>query len=138
MSNNRIYDYFIKDKAIPSPTGSRKRKQFQLVTKGNNLFLKEIGEIDIVDQIQSHRDGVDLAKMIKRFQRGDDTALMHSTGFYGDVSGFATNPAEVINNTRVLSDFGKNQTEVGQDPADGSDQIIENNTNTGKDVTENA
>lgn len=100
--NKRTYHYFSKVPAIPCPSGSATKDKNMLVQKGNNYSLKKIGVIDTQEQIQTHLDGVSLARMIARFKRGDADALHVRSGFYGDVSGFSDNPAEVINNTRAL------------------------------------
>ena len=107
MSNKRTYNYLSKEKAVPCPTGSKFKDKNILVKDGNNLSLKKVGVIDTVEQIQSYRDGVDLQKMIARFQRGDESALSRGVGFYADVSGFSTDLHEVMNNTRsVVSEIG--------------------------------
>lgn len=88
--------------AIPCSSGCRTKAEYQLKQTGNNLELVKVGEIDIQAQIESFEDSVSLSKMIERFSRGDDTALTRRKGFYGDVSGFSDNPAEVIGNTRKI------------------------------------
>lgn len=104
----RTFKYFEKGKAIPCPAGERMKDKYTLVRDGNNLSLKKVGQIDIVEQIQSYEDGVSLAKMIERFKRGDTSALQRGQAFYGDVSSYETDPAQVINQTReVVTEIGK-------------------------------
>lgn len=86
----------------PCCPGSRFKPEYQLCQNGNNYTLKEVGKIDIQEQIASYEDGVSLSKMIERYKRGDESALTRRKGFYADVSGMSDNPAEVISNTRAL------------------------------------
>lgn len=129
--HKRTFKYLEKEKAIPCPAGQRYKTVHTLVRDGNNLTLKEIGKIDIVEQIKSYEDGVSLAKMIERFKRGDDTALQRGQAFYADVSGYETDSQIVVNNNRsVVSEIGKKKEEIKQDAdlikQDPNDNVFEN------------
>ena len=113
---NRTFNYLEKQSAIPCPAGSRKKDVHALVRDGNNMRLRKTGEIDVVEQIQSHHDGVSLAKMIERFKRGDSTALNRGGAFYEDVSGYETDPSLVINNTRAATAAAAQQSQAAADP----------------------
>lgn len=123
----RTYLYFEKDKALPCPAGDRMKDVNRLVRNGNNLSLEKTGELDVQEQIQSYEDGVSLEKMIKRFQRGDETALQRRQAFYADVSGYSTDPAEVIRTGRAamqtLADLQakNNEKPVEEKPAEKGD-----------------
>lgn len=137
MSNKRTYSYLLKEKAVPCPSGSRYKDKNILVKNGNNLSLKKVGVIDTVEQIQSYRDGVDLQKMIARFQRGDETALSNGVGFYADVSGFEPDVHVAMENTRsVVSEFGKSENDMTS--AAKSDPVVDNvnNSENGGNVSE--
>lgn len=98
----RTFNYFLREKAIPSPSGSRKKDVNRLVRDGNNLLLEKTGELDTQELIQSYEDGVSLEKMIARFQRGDEMALNRKQAFYADVSGYSNDLHEVMNNNRAV------------------------------------
>ena len=137
--NKKTYCYLKKDKSLPCPSGDRLQVVNTVVRDGNNLILKKTGVVDIVEKIQSYRDGVELTKMIERYKRGDASALSHGAGFYADVSGFSDDPLEVINQTRDLSKMSKNK--VDQNSSDGSDPVLKSNQNVQneqKEVDDNA
>lgn len=137
--NDRKYSYLEKRKAIPCPAGNPMRDKCVLVQDGNNLSLKKVGEIDTVEQIQSHLDQVSLARMIERFKRGDTTALTRRSGFYGDVSGFSDNPAEVINQTRkVVAAAAAAKSDVAPDAAPATPDAAPAATTTESEVNPNA
>ena len=99
----RTFLYFLKDKAIPSPSGCRYVKQHTVKREGNNLTLVETGVLDTQEMIESYVDGVSLEKMIQRFRRGDESAFMRKQAFYADVSGMPTDMLSVINTGRAAS-----------------------------------
>lgn len=66
-----------------------------ILNDGTHDF-KETGKINIYEKIQSHRESVDLALMIKRYEQGDDTALDRVRGFYADTLGMPTTLAETL------------------------------------------
>lgn len=117
------FNYLEKDMAIPCPAGDRKKDKHMLVKDGNNLSLKKVGEIDIQEQINSYEDGVSLAKMIERYKRGDTSALNRDGGFYGDVSGFATDVVDVLNNNRAVMDAAQKQAASAADSEPAADAV---------------
>lgn len=100
----RTFNYFSREKALPSPAGKRKKDVFRLVRDGVNLSLEKTGELDQQELIQSYEDGVSLEKMIARFKRGDTMALERKQAFYADVSGFSNDLHEVMCNNRAIGD----------------------------------
>lgn len=141
----RTFNYLRKNGAVPCPAGQRKKDVFTVVRDGNNLTLKKTGEVDVVEQIQSHHDGVSLAKMIERFRRGDSSALSHGSGFYADVTGYETDPAQVINNTRATVDavaqaqkVSKNGNEDVTSAGDQGAAAVDDNSKDGKESVEDA
>lgn len=136
----RTFKYLEKEKAIPCPAGERMKDKHTLVRDGNNLRLKKVGQVDVVEQIQSYEDGVSLAKMIERFNRGDSSALNHGSAFYGDVSGYETDPAQVINNNRtVVTKIGKQKEDSKEDPKEDPKQDpVVNSPINGKEGEVNA
>ena len=55
------------------------------------MTLKASGRENLYDFIQSHRDSVDLHKILDRFQSGDVGALSRVQGSFGDFSQFPQN-----------------------------------------------
>lgn len=104
--NKNNFAYLNKESAIPCPSGSPVKDEFQLVTEGNNMTLKKVGTINIQKKIESYRDSVDLGRMIERYKRGDSSALNRGNGgFYADVSDMSTDLAEQIENQRIAAEY---------------------------------
>ena len=139
--NKRTFDYLSREPAVPCPSGDRYKKKNILIKKGDNLSLKEVGRIDIQEQIQSHHDGVSLQKMIERFNRsGDPGVFSRGSGFYADVSGYSTDMQEVINGIRdVIPEMENLSAAAGKDPVDqSSSDVLNSENNTESEVNTNA
>lgn len=61
------------------------------------MTLKVSGQENLYEFIQSHKDSVDIHKILDRFERGDVTALQKIQGMYGDFSEFPKTYAELLN-----------------------------------------
>lgn len=61
------------------------------------MTLKESGRENLYDYIQSHRDSVDIHKILQRFEEGDVAALSKVQGQFGDFSQFPKTYAEMLN-----------------------------------------
>ena len=61
------------------------------------MTLVETGKENLYDFIQSHRDSVDLHKIIERFERGDVTALSKVQAVYADLSEMPRTYSEMLN-----------------------------------------
>ena len=61
------------------------------------MHLEESGRENLYDFIQSHRDSVDLHKILERFASGDVTALQQRAGAYGDFTEMPKTYAELLN-----------------------------------------
>lgn len=61
------------------------------------VVLEEKGRENLYDFIQSHRDSVDINKILARFANGETDALSKVQGFYADVTSFPSNYAEALN-----------------------------------------
>lgn len=61
------------------------------------MLLKETGTENLYDYIQSHRDSVDIHKILQRFEEGDTSALSKVQGQFGDFSDYPRSYAELLN-----------------------------------------
>lgn len=61
------------------------------------MTLKVSGQENLYEFIQSHKDSVDIHKILERFERGDVSALQKAQGMYGDFSEFPKTYAELLN-----------------------------------------
>lgn len=61
------------------------------------LILVETGKEDLYGYIQSHRDSVDLNKLLARFAQGETDVLSRRQGVYGDFTGLPGSYAEYLN-----------------------------------------
>lgn len=83
---------------VNADPGSRIHIVYQGRYDDNGVFdLIESGREDIYDQIQSHRDSVDIHVLLDRFNRGDISVLSSRQGMYGDFTGVPSSYSEVLN-----------------------------------------
>ena len=61
------------------------------------LVLEPVGEENIFEEIQSHRDECDLNRILERFRNGETDILDRVQGFYGDVTKMPTSYPEFFN-----------------------------------------
>ena len=61
------------------------------------MTLKESGKEDLYAFIQSHKDSVDLHKIMDRFNAGDTAALQKVQGMFGDFSQMPQTYAGLLN-----------------------------------------
>lgn len=98
-----MYDgHFNRDKCrydscgdFKTDSGLRTAKDYIKQTdKNGKSYLKEIGEFDLYDRIQSHADSVDIHSIIARFTMGDYSALNRKTLSYFDTTEAPTSLAD--------------------------------------------
>lgn len=78
--------------------GTRMKKMYQsFYDDSGNLELKEIGEENRYDYIQSFKDSVDINVILSRFARGDVDALTQRQGAYGDFTIMPKTYADMLN-----------------------------------------
>ncbi len=65
--------------------------------KNGVMTLKESGRENLYDFIQSHKDSVDIHKIMQRFEEGDVNVLSKVQGQFGDFSQFPKTYAEMLN-----------------------------------------
>lgn len=61
------------------------------------MTLVESGKEDLYAFIQSHKDSVDIHKILQRFESGDASVLQRVQGTFGDFSEFPKTYAELLN-----------------------------------------
>lgn len=64
--------------------------------------LREVGKINLYDEIQSHADSCDIHVIMARYKNGDVEALSQRQGFYGDILNMPKTYAEALNNMHEL------------------------------------
>lgn len=62
------------------------------------------GTKDLYDEIQSHRESVELSVLLQRYEAGDETALNKLSGTYIDVTSFPTTLAEAFERVRLAQE----------------------------------
>lgn len=85
------------ERVISNP-GSPVRPVFSPVYDKNGVIdLEQTGQENLYDYIQSHKDSVDIHKILKRFESGDVSAFSRVQGFYGDFTEVPRTYAEALN-----------------------------------------
>lgn len=81
-----------------SDVGSREKVLYSPVFDRNGVMhLEESGRENLYDFIQSHRDSVDIHKLLERFASGDVSAFQRREGTYGDFTEMPKTYAELLN-----------------------------------------
>ncbi len=82
----------------PCPSGSRLRQTY---TRGADGSLVEAGVEDVFDSIQKAGEGLALADLIRRAERGDQTAIPTPVESFVDITGA---PKDLLEAHMMLSD----------------------------------
>lgn len=78
--------------------GARMKRMFSpAFDSDGNFELVESGTADLYDEIQSHRDSVDIQVLLKRYRDGDSLALERVQGMYGDFSNMPSTYSGMLN-----------------------------------------
>lgn len=89
--------YDVHDR-VPSQLGSRVKSVYSPVFDKNGVIdLEETGKENLYDYIQSHKDSVDIHKILDRFAQGDVQALSRVQGLSGDFTDMPKTYAEALN-----------------------------------------
>lgn len=80
---------------VLSNPGSRFHPTYEMMVdlSGVHEFV-QTGQIDTYEQIQSHRDSVDIHKLLERFANGDQSALNQKKPMFGDFTEMPKTMAE--------------------------------------------
>lgn len=76
------------------------RTEKPIYTANEDGLPVESGIINIYDEIQSHRQSVELSTLLQRYAQGDVTALNKMQGVYADVVDMPSTYAELFNRVR--------------------------------------
>lgn len=90
-----------------SHVGSRFKNKRQLVDNHGVMELQTVGKQNLYEEIQSHKDSVDINKMLERYRSGDVTALDRVKAHYLDLEGAPRTLAEMysfVKNTTAFFD----------------------------------
>lgn len=69
---------------------------FKQISDDGVEFLKECGTRDLYDEIQSHKDSVDIHIILAKYASGDTSVLSKKQGMYGDFTKAPTSLVEMI------------------------------------------
>lgn len=69
------------------------------------MELIEAGKENLYEYIQSHKESVDINVILKRFARGDVTALQRRQAMFGDFSDAPSSYAEALNSMIVAEQY---------------------------------
>lgn len=82
---------------MPSNPGSRYEPLYRCeVQDDGSIKFVEIGKDDLYERIQSYEQSTDIRILLKRFERGDSTALSRVQGFYADMTGAPKSYAQIL------------------------------------------
>ena len=89
---------FQERRRVHAVCGSREKIVYSPVYDENGVLdLEPTGRENLYDYIQSHKDSVDIHKILQRFQQGDVSALTRVQGMYGDFTEMPKTYAEALN-----------------------------------------
>lgn len=87
---------YVHSPVSPSNCGSRLHNDYKMkVFDDGSRDLVVVGQIDIYEMIQSHKDSVDLKLTLERYARGDESAINRRQAFFGDFTHMPTSLAEL-------------------------------------------
>ena len=80
---------------------------------GDDGQLVENGFINIYDDIQSHRESVELSTLLQRYMNGDETALNAQPAVFLDTTDYPKNYAEMFDRVNeAVNSFGELPSEL--------------------------
>lgn len=87
---------YVRVPVPPSDCGSRLHNDYKMkVFDDGTRDLVVVGQINIYEMIQSHKDSVDLKLTLERYARGDESSVNRRQAFFGDFTHMPTSLAEL-------------------------------------------
>lgn len=102
---NWLHTIFIERPRKFINSGSRIKDEYLLKDIDGKMELVKVSESNLYEYIQSHKDSVDINKMLERYRQGDITALDRVKAQYLDLDGAPENLAEMYSFVRNTSAF---------------------------------
>lgn len=96
-------------------------KWYKTVDDDGYECLKECGVESLYDEIQSHKDSVDIHVILAKYAAGDLSALSRRQGMYGDFSEVPTSLVEVI---QMVNEAERTFMELPLDVRDSFDNSL--------------
>lgn len=98
MSDFTFYTQFDHPRSGFSNSGCTEKVILSPVFDDKGVMdLKPSGKINIYDEIQSHKDSVDIHVLLKRYQNGELDVFSKASGMYVDITNMPTTYAEMLN-----------------------------------------
>lgn len=95
-----------------------------------HVQLREVGRVNLYDEIQSHAESCDIHVIMARFKNGDVDALSQRQGFFGDILNMPKTYAEALNNMLDLErNFYQLPTEVRERFGNSFSQFLASSNN---------
>lgn len=118
-----------------SNAGSPMKRERVLRDDNGVLSLETVGQTSLYDEIQAHKDSVDINKILERYRQGDVTALDRVKAQYLDIADAPKSLAEMYSFVQNCSKFFEQlplavREEYDHNPAKfvadiGSDRFVE-------------
>lgn len=98
MEMVKFESQFRPHRRVLTNVGSRERILYAARYDASGVLeLVEDGKENLYENIQSHRDSVDIHVLLKRFQNGEKDVFERVQGFYGDVADIPNNFIDTLN-----------------------------------------
>lgn len=117
--------------AVVSNPGCPVKKQYAgSYDEKGHVQLREVGRVNLYDEIQSHAESCDIHVIMARFKNGDVDALSQRQGFFGDILNMPKTYAEALNNMLDLErNFYQLPTEVRERFGNSFSQFLASSNN---------
>lgn len=117
--------------SVTSNAGSPIKKQYAgSYDEKGHVQLREIGRVNLYDEIQSHAESCDIHVIMARYKNGDVDALSQRQGFFGDILNMPKTYAEALNNMLDLErNFYQLPTEVRERFGNSFSQFLASSNN---------
>lgn len=102
----KIKTQFQEHARVHANPGSREKVLYSpQFNEDGTMQLIEAGKENLYEYIQSHKESVDINVILKRFARGDVTALQRRQAMFGDFTDAPSTYAEALNSMIVAEQY---------------------------------